>query len=135
MSCPAETPPPPPRGYRLMQVMMGPVLGAFGLSCREFAELSSLRMDRSLTVSEALRFRFHSMMCGVCRRLPAQFEAMRSFLHRCEAEGMVEDVDGESGKYGEAPAKAANDLRLDAAARDRILERLDAVEHPGEEER
>lgn len=111
-----------------MQAMMAPMMKRFGLSCRAFAELASLRMDRPLTTSESIRFRFHSMMCGVCRRLPSQFEAMRDVLHHCEAHGGCGVVSGETG---ETPATMTNDFHLDAAARDRILERLGAVDPPG----
>ncbi|MEX2581389.1 MAG: hypothetical protein WD342_20195 [Verrucomicrobiales bacterium] len=110
MSCPAETPPPPPRGYRFVQTMMGPLMKRLGLSCREFAELASLRMDRPLTRSEAMRFRFHSLMCSVCRRLPGQFEAMRSVLRSCavcDSQGITS-----SGEI------------LDSAVKERILASL-----------
>lgn len=128
MSPPAESPPPPPRSYRLMQAMAAPMMKRLGLSCREFAKLASLRMDRPLTISETVRFRFHAMMCGVCRRLPSQFEAMRSVLHRCQTHGASGDVPGEAE---EAPATITDDVRLDPAARKRILERLGAVDSPG----
>lgn len=124
MSCPIETPPPPPRGYRLMQAMMGPMMKRLGLSCREFAELCSLRMDRPLTLPESLRYRFHAMMCGICRRLPAQFDAIRSALHSCER------------AETEVPIPDSLDwASLDAAARERILERLGATDIPGREEK
>ncbi len=128
MSCPAEIPPPPPRGYRLMQAMMAPMMKRFGLSCREFAELTSLRMDRPLSFSESFRFRFHAMMCGVCRHFPAQFEEIRSILHGCETHGACGESSPESG---ETPATNVDDFHLDAAARDRILERLGAVDSRG----
>lgn len=124
MSCPVEAPPPPPRAYRLMQAMMGPMMKHFGLSCRQFAELCSLRMDRPLTFSESLRYRFHAMMCGICRRLPAQFEAICSALHSCES------------AETEVPIPDSLDwASLDVEARERILERLGATDIPGREEK
>lgn len=79
-----HTPPRPGIGYRLMQGMTWPMMKMLGLSCRSYAELCSTRLDRSLTFSERLRFRFHGLMCHLCRPLPRQFEHLRA-LTRCVA--------------------------------------------------
>ncbi|WP_395730872.1 hypothetical protein [Prosthecobacter sp.] len=55
-----------------------------GLSCRQFAVLTSLRLDRPLSLTENLRFHLHSLLCHVCRPLPRQLENLRVIL-RCTA--------------------------------------------------
>ncbi|MBV6500255.1 MAG: hypothetical protein CJBNEKGG_02728 [Prosthecobacter sp.] len=62
---------------------MCPALKLMGMSCRHFAKLSSERLDRPLTASEALRLRFHGLMCHVCRPLPRQFENLRRLTRCC----------------------------------------------------
>jgi len=74
--------PPPPLRYRLIYGILCPVMKLVGLSCRQFAELAAHRFDRPLTKFENLRFRFHRMMCGLCRPLLAQLDALRK-LTRC----------------------------------------------------
>lgn len=81
---PSSHPPAPCLSYRLMQSMMWPVMKIMGLSCRHFAALSSLRLDRSLTLSETLRFHAHRIVCTLCRPLPKQLEHLRA-LTRCTA--------------------------------------------------
>lgn len=72
--------PPPPILYRMMQLVMGPILRMAGLCCRSAFDLSSEQMDRKLTRDESLRLRLHLMMCGLCRRLPSQFAEMRKLM-------------------------------------------------------
>jgi len=110
MSCPLHEPPRPPLGYRAMQAMAGPLLKRMRLSCRDFANLASQRLDHPLTASERFRYHFHALLCSVCRRLPEQFELIRSSLHDC----------GSDGSDGEEEPKA----ELDAAARERLRTRL-----------
>lgn len=77
--------PPPPITYRMMQAVMCPILKALGLCCRSAFNLCSEQMDRELTKSETLRLRVHLSMCGLCSRLPAQFQGMRKLIQTsCE---------------------------------------------------
>lgn len=78
--------PAPPRRYRAIQRVEGPVLNALGLSCREFARLTVTRMDRPLTANEALRLRLHGAMCGLCTRFAAQFSAIDQLVDEIETE-------------------------------------------------
>lgn len=78
--------PPPPRRYRVIQRVEGPVLNALGLSCREFARLTVARIDRPLTTSESLRHRFHGAMCSVCTRFSAQFSALGELTREIESD-------------------------------------------------
>jgi hypothetical protein len=78
--------PRPPIAYRVMQAMMWPVLKVLGMSCKTTFELCSEQMDRKLTAGESFRLRFHLMMCGVCRHLPAQFRGLRELVRACEHE-------------------------------------------------
>lgn len=75
--------PPPPFTYRMMQAVMAPILKIFGLSCKNAFHLSSEQMDRKLTKRESIILRIHLLMCGVCRRLPAQFQGMRTLIKAC----------------------------------------------------
>lgn len=86
--------PPPPIAYRVMQAMMWPMLKVLGMSCKETYGLCSEQMDRKLTSGEAFRLRLHLMMCGLCRRLPAQFEGLRELV-RCACEHEHEEDSGE----------------------------------------
>lgn len=81
---------PPPLFYRATQAMMGPLMKSLGMSCETFHRLASEAMDRKLTAGEALRYRLHMVMCGVCRRLPMQFRRLRELVRRVE--GVVEPV-------------------------------------------
>lgn len=105
---------PPPLRYRMMHAVMCPVMKLFGLSCRQFAELASVRMDRPLRKLESLRFLFHRAMCGLCRRLPGQLANLRTII-RCVCQADLE----------EKPA-AAEEADLSPKARQRIREALAA---------
>jgi len=128
MSRPLHEPPRPSLGYRLMQAMAGPALKRMRLSCREFAFLCSLRMDRPLSFSERLRFRLHATMCGLCRLLPRQLEAIRSTVRSRSA--------AEPGEGCEAsePAPADGD-RLGPEACRRIRSLLAAAAPDGSQMR
>lgn len=103
-----------------MQMMVAPLLKWCGLSCREFAELCSLRLDRPLTGFEQVRYRFHAGMCEVCRRLPAQFDAIREAIHSCHEH--------------DEPVAAESACRLDDEARERIVETLCGIADSGKED-
>lgn len=83
--------PPPPASYRMMQAMMWPMLKALGISCKATYTLCSERMDRDLSSGEALRLRFHLMMCGICRHLPAQFRGLRELVRSAEEHDHAHD--------------------------------------------
>lgn len=70
-----------------MQAVMCPFLKAMGLCCRSAFNLCSEQMDRELTKGESTRLRIHLMMCGLCSRLPAQFQGLRKLVKAsCEHE-------------------------------------------------
>ena len=69
--------PRPSRRYRVMQAVMGPVMKLFGLSCRAAYELNLAKLDRTLTFGESFRLRLHMLMCGVCRKIPAQLKNLQ----------------------------------------------------------
>lgn len=105
----SHSPPKPPLGYRLMQAMMWPLLKLTGMTCRDALRLSAERMDAPLNPADSLRLRMHLLVCGICRRLPAQFENLRQWVHACHHE---EDPE----KEDQAP--------LSPEARERILNHL-----------
>ena len=76
--------PAPPRRYRALQRVEGPVLNLVGLSCREFARLAVARLDRPLTGSERLRLGLHGAVCGVCTRFAAQFALLDELAREAE---------------------------------------------------
>ena len=77
--------PPPPRRYRTMQRVEGPVLNLVGLSCREFARLTVARIDRPLTATERLRLGVHGAVCGICARFASQFALLHELAREAEA--------------------------------------------------
>ena len=93
-----------------MQRAMAWAMCWLGLSCRSYAVLASRRRDRPLTLGERIRFRMHGLICGLCRRLPRQLQAMRDLVECSDAEGAL-----------------GADAPLDDAARTRIRARLEDV--------
>ena len=113
-----------------MQALLGPVMKPMRLSCRDFAELCSLKLDRPLTFSESFRYHFHALMCGVCRRLPRQFDAIRDAMDTCY---VCSETDSD---IAEEELRAVNDTEeapLGNDARMRILERIEGSGFPGKE--
>lgn len=88
-----------------------------GMSCRHFAKLSAERLDRPLTTSEALRHRFHSLMCHVCRPLPKQFENLR-LLTRCCGQHTTE----------ESPATAELSPEAQASIREALIHESESAD-------
>lgn len=127
-SCSGENHPRPPLRYRLMQALMGPVMRPLKMSCRDFAELCSVKMDRPLTFSESLRYRFHALMCGVCRRLPRQFDAIREAMTSCDVCGAG---DHDTGHDESETLQHPEEMHLDNDALSRIRERIGGGESPG----
>lgn len=78
-----------------MQGMTWPLMKLMGMSCRHFARLCSERLDRTLTLPETLRLRFHGLMCHVCRPLPRQFENLRRLTRCCVQHQVVESSEPE----------------------------------------
>jgi len=54
--------------------LMAPWLHLTGTSCRHFIDLASARLDRPLTLGEALRYRFHWVICRYCRLAGPHYE-------------------------------------------------------------
>lgn len=77
----SHVPQRPGIGYRMMQGMTWPMMKVLGMSCRHFAELCSLRLDRPLGFWEDVRFRCHGLMCHLCRLLPKQLKHLRALVH------------------------------------------------------
>ena len=109
-----HTLPPPPLRYRAMEAVLWPLLKLAGMTCRDAYRLSSERMDGPLRRADSLRLRIHLLMCGICRRLPAQFANLRSLLRRCHHEDHPD------------PAESA---ALPHDARERIEKHLDGFRH------
>ena len=105
---PAFRPVATPRFYRVLAALVGPLEKILGITCRDFTQLASIKLDRSLTVFERSRYFLHRLMCGLCRR---QERRMRQ-LNR-----LAGDVISRAGRDAE--------VKLDAEARERIRERLE----------
>ncbi len=107
--------PPPPVTYRMMQAVMCPILKMLGLCCRSAFHLCNERMDRELTRGESIRLHIHLMMCGLCRRLPGQFEAMRTLARAaCEHEHEPDPAYGYESLSEEARTRIAKHLENQA---------------------
>lgn len=107
--------PTPPIAYRVMQAMVWPILKLLGMSCKETYGLCSEQLDRKLTPGESFRLRFHLMMCGVCRHLPAQFRGLRELVRSCDHDHEPEEFPDE---------------HLSPEAKERIFERLKSQSKP-----
>jgi len=116
-SDPVRMVPPPPRSYRITHRFMGPAMKLAGLSCRQFAELCAARCDRDLNPGERWRFRFHRLMCGLCRSLPVQFESLHCLVGQIPVDGIDE---------------AEPRPELSTGARERILKAVMECDHPGD---
>jgi hypothetical protein len=71
-----------PESYYRSHKVLGPAMHKLHVSCRHFAELSLVSMDRPLTLGEKFRHRFHFLICSVCRDFEKQ---MRSFAELVRA--------------------------------------------------
>lgn len=65
---PESRPPKPPHLYRLMAVLAGPLERVLGITCRDFTQLASEKLDRPLTPGERRRYFLHRLLCDICRR-------------------------------------------------------------------
>jgi hypothetical protein len=76
-----------------MHAVMGPLPRALGMSCRDITTLSAVKLDRKLTLGEAVKLRMHTLMCAVCRPLPRQFANLRELVRHSHDEP-PSDLDG-----------------------------------------
>ncbi len=84
------------------------------IDCREAAVLSSAELDRPLRRGERLSLWLHRLVCPACRLYKRQLEAMRRVARRF-------------GDASAEPGAAPPPVRLDAAARERLRQRLRAA--------
>ncbi|MGL5018845.1 MAG: zf-HC2 domain-containing protein [Luteolibacter sp.] len=105
----ARQPRRPPAVYQMSHAVLGPLLKALGISCKDAYELCSWQMDRELTTGESFRMRFHLMICAICRQLPTQFKGLRELVRACE-----QDHTHEESLHTQLPAEV----------KERIVERL-----------
>jgi len=54
--------------YRLFAAVAGPLEKMLGITCRDYTQLASVKLDQPLSVSERRRYFFHRLMCDICRR-------------------------------------------------------------------
>ena len=87
--------------------MLGPVEKALGVSCRDFTRLASAKLDQPLSAGERSRYLLHRLICDICRR---QERRMRQ-VNALAAESLRR-------------ASSTTEAQLDAAARERIRERV-----------
>ncbi|WP_200271849.1 hypothetical protein [Luteolibacter pohnpeiensis] len=87
--------------------ILGLPLKWLGISCRDFALLASLEMDRKLTRAEKFRMRFHGAICQFCRELPEQFNQLRQLARNADLLGEL-----------------AADLKMSEEAKERILREM-----------
>jgi hypothetical protein len=99
----------PPAIYRLSHAVLGPMLKALGISCKDAYELCSGQMDRELTTGESFRLRFHLMICGICQYLPKQFRGLRELVRACEHDPANDE---------------SSDAQLPPEVKERIVEHL-----------
>jgi len=50
------------------------------LNCREVTRLASAKQERSLTLTEAMGFHFHTFMCKGCRNFDTQMGDLRKLM-------------------------------------------------------
>lgn len=94
--------PPPPRRYRALTVLERPFTRVAGITCRDFAGLSVVRLDRPLTPREHLRYRFHGIMCRLCREFGSQFELINELIRETAQEPATEADDANALRRIEA---------------------------------
>ncbi len=91
-TCPTHDLPPPPPGYRRNQKLMAAPMRWMGLSCRRHATLSALRLARPLTALETVQLHLHGWMCGMCRRVPDQFDRIARLFQAADEAGLLGEV-------------------------------------------
>lgn len=101
-----------------MHAVMGPIPRALGMSCRDITTLSAVKLDRKLTLGEAVKLRMHTLMCAVCRPLPRQFANLRELVRHSHDEP-PSDLDGGPELSAETKARIAASLPSQAGDRSR----------------
>jgi hypothetical protein len=72
--------PPPTKFYRRAHRVIGPCFHSLGISCRHFAELTLVSMDRPLTLREKFRRSLHFFSCSVCRGFNRQMDSLTALV-------------------------------------------------------
>lgn len=54
------------------------------ITCPEATRLSSERLDRKLGFGESLRYRFHLLICTLCRRYSRQVEFLQKMIRHAD---------------------------------------------------
>ena len=65
---PKFRPTPTPKFYRALASVAGPLEKILGITCRDFTQLASTRLDRQLTGGERIRYFLHRLVCSLCRK-------------------------------------------------------------------
>ena len=69
------------------------------LSCKKFTQLSSMSMEKPLSLREKFQYRFHFCLCFTCRRFERQIRTLQKVLSlaACREDGIDEGASGEEG--------------------------------------
>ncbi len=71
-----------PMVYRLFAAVAGPLEKILGITCRDFTQLASAKLDQPLSAGERSRYLLHRLLCDICRR---QENRMRQLNHLASA--------------------------------------------------
>lgn len=93
--------------YRALAAVAGPLEKILGITCRDFTQLASAKLDRSLTLFEGSRYLLHRLVCSLCRK---QERRMRQ-LNRLAGDVLMQ-------------AGSDATVKLDAKVRARIAQRV-----------
>lgn len=83
---PDDPRPASPRRYRIIARLESPLTRLAGMTCRDFARLSVVRLDRPLSGTERLRMRFHGMLCRLCRDFSGQFGVINDLVREAASD-------------------------------------------------
>ena len=64
------------------------------INCKEYAELSSQRMDRPLSFWDRVSMKLHQILCPPCGVIQQQFRAMRSACRFSSGDDASADTGG-----------------------------------------
>lgn len=103
--------PPPPRRYRALSLLERPITQVAGITCRDFAQLCVVRLDRPLTPPERVRYHLHGFMCRICRDFGGQFDLINELIRESAQEPAPET------------ARAGSLQRIEAAVREQLERR------------
>jgi hypothetical protein len=104
---PEFRPAPTPKFYRALAAVAGPLEKILGITCRDFTQLASARIDRTLTGGERVRYVLHRLACGLCRKQERRVRQLNQLA-------------------GDVLKRAADEpaVKLDDEVRSRIRERV-----------